>query len=71
MNKVPQGLVSMAVRMALLGLTLLIGAAQSVSWADCCCGSFCQHKNACDGCGSEEACSAALGTPEERSGPGC
>jgi hypothetical protein len=43
-------------RTAALGLALLFVASQSVSWADCCCGSFCRHKNACTGCPPGEAC---------------
>ncbi len=37
-------------------LTLAFSTAQSVSWADCCCGSFCEHKNTCTGCGPEDHC---------------
>ncbi len=37
-------------------LTLAFSTAQSVSWADCCCGSFCEHKNTCTGCGPEDNC---------------
>ena len=40
----------------LLGLALIFVSGQVVSWADCCCGSFCQHKNACTGCGPEDTC---------------
>jgi hypothetical protein len=39
-----------------LGLVLCFIAAQAVSLVDCCCGSFCQHKNACTGCPPGEAC---------------
>ncbi|HEX7899948.1 MAG TPA: hypothetical protein VF950_19430 [Planctomycetota bacterium] len=40
----------------LLGLSLVFAGSQVVAWADCCCGSFCRHKNACTGCGPEDAC---------------
>lgn len=40
----------------LLGLALTFVSGQAVSWADCCCGSFCQHKNECTGCGPEDTC---------------
>lgn len=37
-------------------LMLAFSTVQSVSWADCCCGSFCEHKNTCTGCGPEDRC---------------
>ena len=43
-------------------LTLAFSTAQSVSWADCCCGSFCEHKNTCTGCGPEDECPGAGAT---------
>ncbi len=49
-----------------LSLSLCLAAAQAVSWADCCCGSFCQHKNACTGCGPEDACPGGAPKPETR-----
>lgn len=45
-----------APRAVCLGLVLCFIAAQAVSLADCCCGSFCQHKNACTGCQPGEPC---------------
>jgi len=44
------------VKALLLALALTFAASQAVTWADCCCGTFCQHKNACTGCGPEDAC---------------
>ena len=41
---------------ACLALALLFVTAQGVSWADCCCGSFCQHKNTCTGCPPGKGC---------------
>ena len=43
-------------------LTLSFGTAQAVSWADCCCGSFCEHKTTCTGCGPEDNCRGNAGT---------
>ena len=39
-----------------LALSMVFLTSQALSWADCCCGTFCQHKNACTGCGPEDAC---------------
>ena len=39
-----------------LGLLAAFATAQSVSWADCCCGSLCEHKNECAGCGPADGC---------------
>lgn len=43
-------------RAACLGLLLTFVAAQAVSLADCCCGSFCRHKNTCTGCEPGDPC---------------
>lgn len=53
---------------------LAVMAAQTVAWADCCCGSFCRQKNACTGCASEptpdpavvaDPCCAPAETPSQ------
>lgn len=44
------------IRTACLGVALAFMAAQAISWADCCCGTFCQHKNSCTGCGPSDGC---------------
>ena len=40
----------------MLGFALAFVTAQSVAWADCCCGSLCRHKNECTGCGPQDRC---------------
>jgi hypothetical protein len=35
---------------------LVFSNAQLVAFVDCCCGSFCTHKNACGGCDTEKEC---------------
>lgn len=40
-------------RPATLALGLWLSASQVTIWTDCCCGSFCLHKDACTGCGGE------------------
>lgn len=40
-------------RLATLALGLWLSGAQVTTWTDCCCGSFCLHKDACTGCGGE------------------
>ena len=50
-----------------LGLSLWFLTGQSVAWADCCCGSFCRHKNACTGCGPEDACPGGEGRAKKSS----
>jgi hypothetical protein len=44
------------IRAACLGLTLAFVAGQSLSWADCCCGALCRHKNTCTGCSPQDHC---------------
>lgn len=51
-------------KLLVLGLSLTFAASQAVAWADCCCGPFCAHKNACTGCGPEDGCP---GGPERAS----
>ncbi|HYF00864.1 MAG TPA: hypothetical protein VEJ18_18225 [Planctomycetota bacterium] len=38
----------------LAAVALTVGTAQTVAWTDCCCGSFCEQKNACTGCRSRD-----------------
>ena len=57
-------------------LTTAFGTAQAVSWADCCCGSFCEHKNTCTGCGPEDHCRGRAGSasccdPEQSAPKAC
>jgi hypothetical protein len=40
----------------LLALGLSLGFSQTVQWVDCCCGSFCRHKNSCTGCPPGSPC---------------
>lgn len=49
------------------GLLVSFLSAQAVSLADCCCGSFCQHKNTCTGCKSGDACPGGERAPEKPS----
>jgi len=50
-------------RLLLIVLALAFVASQGVSWADCCCGSFCEHKNTCTGCGPEDNCRGGAEKP--------
>ena len=58
----------MVIRTVVLGLALSFIAAQAVSWADCCCGSLCEHKNACAGCPPGKSCP---GREQKATKPSC
>jgi hypothetical protein len=53
--------------MLLILLAVAFASAQAFSWADCCCGSFCQHKNACTGCGPQDNCPGGESPHESKS----
>ena len=41
-------------RSSVFALALAFGGLQMVAFVDCCCGSFCTHKNSCTGCQDEK-----------------
>jgi hypothetical protein len=47
------------VRHAGIALCLWFAASQAVSLTDCCCGSICEHKNACSDCSGGSGCGSS------------
>jgi hypothetical protein len=41
---------------SILVLVVAFAGSQMVAFVDCCCGSFCTHKNSCGGCQEEKEC---------------